>query len=147
MEAARCHITGTVFFLRVVTPLQAHREGEGANAPPPTPPSIEKYCAYIFYLAFENAPKGGKALNYSTNMRQKLRLWHCSGEDNFTSACSDSFWEPGNYKRTTKRIEDGNKLCDNLMSLVAERAEIEKNYAKQLKAWANKWNTSIEKGI
>ena len=79
-------------------------------------------------------------------MRQKLRLWHCSGEDNFTSACSDSFWEPGNYKRTTKRIEDGNKLCDNLMSLVAERAEIEKNYAKQLKAWANKWNTSIEKG-
>jgi len=71
---------------------------------------------------------------------------HHSGEDNFTSACSDSFWEPGNYKRTTKRIEDGNKLCDNLMSLVAERAEIEKNYAKQLKAWANKWNTSIEKG-
>ena len=67
-------------------------------------------------------------------------------EDNFTSACSDSFWEPGNYKRTTKRIEDGNKLCGDLMSLIGERAEIERNYAKQLKAWANKWNTIIEKG-
>ena len=67
-------------------------------------------------------------------------------EDNFTSACSDSFWEPGNYKRTTKRIEDGNKLCGDLMSLVSERAEIEKNYAKQLKAWASKWNNIIEKG-
>jgi len=67
-------------------------------------------------------------------------------EDNFTSACSDSFWEPGNYKRTTKRIEDGNKLCGDLMSLVSERAEIEKNYSKQLKAWASKWNNIIEKG-
>lgn len=71
---------------------------------------------------------------------------HHSGEDNFTSACSDSFWEPGNYKRTTKRIEDGNKLCGDLMSLVGERAEIERNYSKQLKAWATKWNNIIEKG-
>jgi len=67
-------------------------------------------------------------------------------EDNFMSACSDSFWEPGNYKRTTKRIEDGNKLCGDLMSLVTERAEIEKSYSKQLKAWAAKWNNLIEKG-
>lgn len=67
-------------------------------------------------------------------------------EDNFMSACSDSFWEPGNYKRTTKRIEDGHKLCNDLMSMVAERADIEKNYAKQLKTWATKWNNLIEKG-
>jgi len=59
---------------------------------------------------------------------------------------SDSFWEPGRYKRTTKRIEDGNKLCSELAGLVAERAEIEKGYAKSLRAWAMKWNNAIEKG-
>ena len=61
-------------------------------------------------------------------------------------AGSDSFWEPGNYKRTTKRIEDGNKLCNELSLLIQERAEIEKNYAKSLKGWAEKWNNTIEKG-
>lgn len=61
-------------------------------------------------------------------------------------ATSDSFWEPGNYKRTTKRIEDGYKLCNDLMTLINERAEIEKNYAKSLKAWSKKWNDIIEKG-
>ncbi|XP_071743122.1 protein kinase C and casein kinase substrate in neurons protein 2 isoform X3 [Lepeophtheirus salmonis] len=61
-------------------------------------------------------------------------------------AGSESFWEPSNYKTTTKRIEDGNKLCDELVTLVRERSEIEKTYAKSLKAWANKWSTIIEKG-
>jgi len=59
---------------------------------------------------------------------------------------SDSFWEPGNYKRTTKRIEDGEKLCKDLILLVQERANIEKEYAKQLKTWSSKWNNIIEKG-
>ncbi|XP_018568766.1 protein kinase C and casein kinase substrate in neurons protein 1 isoform X3 [Anoplophora glabripennis] len=67
-------------------------------------------------------------------------------DDNMLIATSDSFWEPSNYKKTTKRIEDGYKLCQELMTLVNERADIEKNYAKALKAWSKKWNDSIEKG-
>lgn len=67
-------------------------------------------------------------------------------DDNMLIATSDSFWEPNNYKKTTKRIEDGNKLCSDLISLVAERAEIEKAYAKNLKTWSKKWNELIEKG-
>jgi len=59
---------------------------------------------------------------------------------------SDSFWEPGNYKKTTKRIEDGEKLCKDLILLVQERANIEKEYAKQLKTWSTKWNSVIERG-
>lgn len=60
--------------------------------------------------------------------------------------CLPWLLQVGNYKRTTKRIEDGNRLCDDLMKLVSERAEIEKMYAKNLKEWAKKWNNIIEKG-
>lgn len=67
-------------------------------------------------------------------------------DDNMLIATSDSFWEPGNYKKTTKRIEDGYRLCTELMNLVNERAEIEKVYAKSMKAWSKKWNDLIEKG-
>lgn len=66
--------------------------------------------------------------------------------DDGAVAGSDSFWEPGNYKRTTKRIEDGEKLCRDLILLVQERANIEKEYAKQLKTWSTKWNKVIESG-
>lgn len=59
---------------------------------------------------------------------------------------SESFWEPGNYKRTTKRIDDGERLCKDLILLVQERANIEKEFAKQLKSWSSKWNSLIEKG-
>ncbi|XP_035218482.1 protein kinase C and casein kinase substrate in neurons protein 2-like isoform X1 [Stegodyphus dumicola] len=59
---------------------------------------------------------------------------------------SDSFWEPGNYKRTTKRIEDSFRLCNDLILLIQERSEIEKTYAKSLRNWSKKWNEIIEKG-
>lgn len=84
-----------------------------------------------------------------------LSRWWCCGrskkmshhsDENLLTASSDSFWEPGNYKRTTKRIEDGHRLCTDLIQLVQDRAEIEKNYAKSLKSWTKRWNELIDKG-
>lgn len=59
---------------------------------------------------------------------------------------SESFWEPGNYKRTTKRVEDGYRLCNDLVQLIQERCDIEKNYAKNLHSWSKRWNDTITKG-
>ena len=46
----------------------------------------------------------------------------------------------------SRRIDDGERLCKDLILLVQERANIEKEFAKQLKSWSSKWNSLIEKG-
>lgn len=57
-----------------------------------------------------------------------------------------NFWDVNSYKRTVKRIDDGARLCDDLLKLLAERAEIEGLYATKLQGWSKKWNDLVGKG-
>ena len=59
---------------------------------------------------------------------------------------SKSFWEIDSFKNTVKRAEDGMQTCSEVMKLLQERADVEKEYAKRLKVWAKKWSDVIEKG-
>ena len=43
------------------------------------------------------------------------------------------------YKRTVNRIDNGVKLCDDLLAFIKERAIIEENYNKHLRQWSAKF--------
>uniref|UniRef100_T1K8N3 SH3 domain-containing protein n=1 Tax=Tetranychus urticae TaxID=32264 RepID=T1K8N3_TETUR len=112
------------------------------------------FSVYILYVGDMFSNCCSNCLFYFRNKKRRflqsypVRKWIMSqhSDEAMLVPSSDSFWEPGNYKRTTKRTEDGFKLCNDLIQLISERSEIEKNYGKSLRGWAKKWNEQIEKG-
>jgi len=70
-----------------------------------------------------------------------------SGVDEVEAAATDSFWEVDQFRRSVKRVDDGLHMCHELSRMIAERAEIEHDYAKKLQSWSKKWNEAIEKGL
>ncbi|RDD38909.1 Protein kinase C and casein kinase substrate in neurons protein 1 [Trichoplax sp. H2] len=65
--------------------------------------------------------------------------------ENIRDAAS-TFWDIGNYKRTVKRVDDGVKLCDDMLAMIRDRMELERAYARSLKRWASDWRSSIQNG-
>uniref|UniRef100_A0A3P8SH78 Protein kinase C and casein kinase substrate in neurons 2 n=1 Tax=Amphiprion percula TaxID=161767 RepID=A0A3P8SH78_AMPPE len=55
-------------------------------------------------------------------------------------------WHFPMYSSVLKRVDDGNRLCNDLMNCLHERARIEKAYAQQLTEWGKRWRQLIEKG-
>jgi hypothetical protein len=51
----------------------------------------------------------------------------------------------GKYSRAVKRCDDGNKLTTDLVSMISERAELEKTFSKMLKSWSKKWSDYVAK--
>ncbi|KAG8433952.1 hypothetical protein GDO86_012349 [Hymenochirus boettgeri] len=61
--------------------------------------------------------------------------------DEFTS---DSFWMPNKYSSTVKRMENGHRLCDEIIACFQDRAKIEHQYALQMEEWTRKWKPLVD---
>lgn len=64
------------------------------------------------------------------NVETNIKL---NAHDISTEQMNPNFWQEGNYKKVTRRIEDGAKSTEEFSKLIQERAEIENLYATKLK--------------
>ncbi|MEE6482731.1 hypothetical protein FKM82_013325 [Ascaphus truei] len=51
---------------------------------------------------------------------------------------------PNNYNSTVKRMEDGHRLCDEIVACFQDRAKIERQYALQMEEWTHKWKPLVD---
>eukprot|EP00043_Microstomoeca_roanoka_P000052 m.26453 g.26453 ORF g.26453 m.26453 type:complete len:410 (+) comp10045_c2_seq2:241-1470(+) len=58
-----------------------------------------------------------------------------------------NFWDVGNYKPVLKRISNGPKLCDEMVRMMQERASLEKHFAKELTAFAERWEERLNSRV
>lgn len=63
--------------------------------------------------------------------------------DGCEEATSNSFWMPGNYHSTVKRVDEGHHICNDIIACFQERAKIEKQYSLQMEEWARKWRPLV----
>ncbi|ROL52184.1 Protein kinase C and casein kinase substrate in neurons protein 1 [Anabarilius grahami] len=78
------------------------------------------------------------------DVAKALHITLCEGLAASTILTSCQYYV-GNYKRAVKRIDDGHRLCNDLMNCLQERAKIEKSYSTQLTEWSKRWRQLIEK--
>jgi hypothetical protein len=55
------------------------------------------------------------------------------------------FFEIGAYSVALKRCENGHDLAQQLADMFDERAQLELNYANQLRTWSKKWHNELNK--
>ncbi|KAG8140405.1 hypothetical protein E2320_003076, partial [Naja naja] len=57
---------------------------------------------------------------------------------------TNSFWMPNHYQNTVKRLDDGYRVCDQIVACFQERAKIERNYALMMDEWTRKWRPLVD---
>lgn len=103
----------------------------------------------------QNEPNGSEVASYpqlgeiedrTDNPNVSSPSWSSTVTATAPSSSSFNFWDVNGYKPTVKRIDDGARLCDDFLKLLAERAEIEGLYATKLQGWSKKWKEFVNKG-
>ncbi|KAL7977373.1 hypothetical protein Chor_009322 [Crotalus horridus] len=57
---------------------------------------------------------------------------------------TNSFWMPSHYQSTVKRLDDGYRVCDQIVACFQERAKIERSYALMMDEWTRKWRPLVD---